>query len=135
MKQPLAPHKQDQLSPSHPVNRISLRRRIEAQISVLPQRLFGIKRNSFKIRLSNRFMLLLMRKGISLKSSASEIQAMLENILLAPLSRLISCGQLTFGDVLVIRTNEKNNEIEIERLSGRKQKSNSKASHTSQILL
>jgi ribosomal 50S subunit-recycling heat shock protein len=60
---------------------------------------------------------------------------MLENILLAPLSRLISCGQLTFGDVLVIRTNEKNNEIEIERLSGRKQKSNSKASHTSQILL
>ncbi len=134
MKQPKAPHKQDHLTSSLPVTRILFRRRIEAQILILPQRLFGVRKNSIKIRLSNRFILLLLRKGLSLESSANDIQSTLESLLLSPLSRLISCGQLTFGDVLVIRTNEKSNEIEIERVSKRQPKDDLKENQTNQIL-
>ena len=89
----------------------------------LPQRLFGIKKNSFKIRLSNRFLILLLRTGLNLKSSAQEFQTTLERLLLSPLSRIVLWGQLTFGDVLVIRTNKKNNEIEIKRVNRRQRKS------------
>jgi hypothetical protein len=135
MKQLEADPKHDQRLSLRPINRISFRKRIEAQIQILPQRLFKIRKNSFKIRLSNRFILLLMRKGLNMKSNTTEIQAMLENILLAPLSRLISCGQLTFGDVLLIRTNEKNNEIEIERISGRQLRSSLNEGQSSQALL
>ena len=111
---PLEPH-QSSLAAGH----VAFRKRVEAQAARLPERLFGIKKNSFKIRLSNRFIALLLRKGLSLASSAKEIQAALERFLSAPLSRFLSCGQLTFGDVLVIRTNEKNNEIEIDCVSKR----------------
>ena len=87
--------------------------------SELPQRLFGIKKNSLSIRLSNRFFILLLRTGLNLKSSAQEIQATLEQLLLSPLSHIVACGQLTFGDVLIIRTNKNNNKIEIERVNQR----------------
>lgn len=101
------------------IARIAFRKRVESQVLGMPERLFGIKKNSFKLRLSNRFVMLLLRKGLSLASSAKDIRIALEKLLFSPLSRLLSCGQLTFGDVLVVRTNKTNSEIEIDRVNKR----------------
>ena len=122
MKNLTAPLSIEMKPPSLPEARLAFRKRVEAQVLGLPQRFFGIKKNSFKIRLSNRVILLLLRTGLHLKSSTQEIQATLEKLLRSPLSRIVSCGQLTFGDVLVIRTNKQNNEIEIERINRRSRK-------------
>ena len=83
---------------------------------------FRRQKNSLKVRLSNRFVIFLLRKGLDLKSSAKDIRTELEELLLSPLSRLVGSGQLTCGDVLMIRTKEKNGEIQIERISGRQRK-------------
>lgn len=104
------------------VARIAFRKRVELQVLGMPERLFGIKKNSFKLRLSNRFILLLLRKGLNITSSAKDIRTALEKLLLSPLSRLLSCGQLTFGDVLIIRTNKANSDIEIERVNKRQKR-------------
>jgi len=123
MKNLTAPLSLEMKPPSLLEARLAFRKRVEAQVLGLPQRFFGIKKNSFKIRLSNRVILLLLGTGLHLKSSTQEIQATLEKLLRSPLSRIVSCGQLTFGDVLVIRTSKQNNEIEIERINRRSRKS------------
>lgn len=105
-----------------PVARMAFRQRVESQIVAIPEQLFGIKKNSFKLRLSNRFIMLLLRKGLNMASSTREIRATLEKLLFPPLSRLLSCGQLTFGDVLVIRTNKTNSAIEIDRVNKRQKR-------------
>lgn len=119
MKNSRPPLHLEKNQPPLSVTRVAFRRRVEAQLAELPQQLFGLKKNSFKIRLSSRFILLLLRKGLHLKSSTKEIQTFLEKMLYTPLSRILSCGQLRFGDVLMVRTDGTNQEIEITRLNRR----------------
>ncbi len=132
MKNSTAPLTHEKLTSSQPVARIAFRKRVEAEISELPPRHLGVKKNSLKVRLSNRFIIFLLRKGLDLKSSAKEIRTELEELLVSPLSRLVGSGQLTCGDVLMIRTKAKNGEIQIERISGR-QRQTALASDSSEI--
>lgn len=122
MKNLATPRSIENNSSALPVTRIAFRKRVESQVLGIPEQLFGIKKNSFRLRLSNRFIMLLLRKGLTVASSTREIQATLEKLLAPPLSRLLSCGQLTFGDVLIIRANKANSEIEIERVNKRQKR-------------
>lgn len=104
------------------IDRSAFRKKVEVALSALSERLPGGQRNRLKIRASNRFLRSLYRAGINLRSDSKELQLILENKLDTPLTRLISTGQLTYGDVLIIRMQEQTGEIQIERVSSRERK-------------
>jgi ATP-dependent Clp protease ATP-binding subunit ClpB len=87
------------------LTRAAMERILELELDVLQRRILSTGRSAFILKCSNEAKEFLLKEGFDRRYGARPLKRAIERHILVPISNMISTGQLSTGDILLVDTN------------------------------
>jgi ATP-dependent Clp protease ATP-binding subunit ClpB len=102
----------------HPLRAGHLERILEIELGMVQQRVLETARGRFLFRVTPEARAFLLREGTDMQYGARHLKRAIERYVVYPLASLLSTGQVSLGDVLVIDWDEQESRLTFSKDTG-----------------